>query len=71
MPKMEHKINYFNFQPSVQSVELFNLWSMHPYLVSLTFPSTISFQITNSLLHSIVEQWLQVVYFSGHFWEDS
>ena len=31
MPKMEHKINYFDLQPSVQSVELFNLWSMHPY----------------------------------------
>ena len=27
MPKMEHKISYFDFQPSVQSVELFNLWS--------------------------------------------
>ena len=29
MPKMEHKINYFDFQPSVQSVELFNLWIEH------------------------------------------
>ena len=35
MPKMEHKINYFDFQPSVQSVELINLWSMHPDLFIL------------------------------------
>ena len=35
MLKMLHKITYFDFQPSVQSVELFNLvnlWSMHPSL---------------------------------------
>ena len=36
MPKMEHKINYFYFQPSVQSVELFNLWSKHPRVAEIS-----------------------------------
>ena len=42
--------------------------SLSRVLVLLTFPSTISLQITYSLLHSIVEQWLGCLHLNAPFY---